>query len=365
MATASLRWGALAIGLALLQTSEARAQWGYGWGGYGGGSTVQGDMARGMGALAVGAGVYNQQTAVANSINADTAARWNQYLYLSQQEANRKYQARMAQKRYKNAQGREQVADRLRNNPEKRDIYSGDALNVAFDEINNPRIYSKTLAAAKVKIGGETIRDIPFQYAAAAISTSIHQIARGGPPPSLKRPEFDAERAEMRKLATAIRAKTDEGEDPDPADVKKALKVVEDIEVKVAKVYPDKNSRERVEAEKHVKAVHGLLRMMETPALNILLAGAEKRPQATLGDLLTFMNAFNLRFGKATTPVQQQVYDTLYPKLVQLRSQIAPALAGVSPTEAEPAAEDASGVFARMSTEDLKKKTPPPPAAQP
>ena len=53
----------------------------------------------------------------------------------------------------------------------------------------------------------------------------------------------------------------------------------------------------------------------------------EKRPDATLGELLGFMNAFNLRFGPATTPKQKEVYDSLYPKLVDLRNQIAPALA--------------------------------------
>jgi hypothetical protein len=60
------------------------------WGWYGGaGSTVQGDIARGRGQFAVGAGIYNELTAQADAINADTLWRWNQYLYLSQQEANR------------------------------------------------------------------------------------------------------------------------------------------------------------------------------------------------------------------------------------------------------------------------------------
>ena len=37
--------------------------------------------------------------------------------------------------------------------------------------------------------------------------------------------------------------------------------------------------------------------MLETPAINILLAGVENRPEHHLGDLLTFMESFNLRFG--------------------------------------------------------------------
>src|SRR4051812_29494536 len=72
---------------------EARAQYGYpvgyggyGWGGWGGGGgqTVQGNVARGLGAYAAGAGAYNEQTAVARSINADTVTKFNEYMWESQ-----------------------------------------------------------------------------------------------------------------------------------------------------------------------------------------------------------------------------------------------------------------------------------------
>src|SRR3954451_21064873 len=92
----------LALVAALAVTAgEARAQFGYGaypggyggfgWGGWGGGGgTVQGSIARGLGYYAMGAGVYNEDTAVANSINAQTVEQWNQYWWQSQQEANRR-----------------------------------------------------------------------------------------------------------------------------------------------------------------------------------------------------------------------------------------------------------------------------------
>ena len=65
---------------------------GYGWGGWGG--TVQGDIARGLGYFNMGAGIYNRETAQARSINTDTAMRWNEYVYRSQQEGTREYYAR-------------------------------------------------------------------------------------------------------------------------------------------------------------------------------------------------------------------------------------------------------------------------------
>src|SRR4051812_18427914 len=142
--------GAIVFTLVAIQSPLAHAQYGYpygygnyGWGGWGGGSTVQGNIARGMGGYAAGAGDYNQETAVARSINADTVMRWNQYVYQSQMNANRIHQQRLARDRYNNIQEVDKVQKRLRDNPEREDIFSGDALNVALDEINDPRVYAK------------------------------------------------------------------------------------------------------------------------------------------------------------------------------------------------------------------------------
>jgi len=114
-----------------------------------------------------------------------------------------------------------------------------------------------------------------------------------------------------------------------------------------------------VEADKYLKALHGLVAMLDTPAMDLLLAGVEKRPDATLGELLGFMNAFNLRFGSATTPKQKEVYDSLYPKLVDLRNQIAPALAATSAATASGGTEPGE-FFSGMSYQDLRKRAPAP-----
>ena len=56
--------------------------------------------------------------------------RWNQYVYESQMNANRLHHGKLALERYQTNQAIDQVRDRLRNNPERADIYRGDALNV-------------------------------------------------------------------------------------------------------------------------------------------------------------------------------------------------------------------------------------------
>ena len=83
---------------------DARAQYGYpcgygnyGWGGWG--STPQSSLARGLGYFNMGRGAYNEQTAVARSINTDTVMRWNQYVYQSHLTAINSYTARLLARR--------------------------------------------------------------------------------------------------------------------------------------------------------------------------------------------------------------------------------------------------------------------------
>ena len=93
-------------GLALLAATggEARSQYyypgGYGYGGYGfggWGDTAAGQHRSGAWAPTPRAqGVYNYDTAVADSIDADTVMRFNQYLYNSMLEARRRYNAEHA-----------------------------------------------------------------------------------------------------------------------------------------------------------------------------------------------------------------------------------------------------------------------------
>jgi hypothetical protein len=357
------RWAAI-LTMALVATQGASAQAQYGWGGwggygYGGAQTPGGNFARGMGVAAAGAGVYNVDTAQARSINADTRMRYNEYMYLSTQNETAKHHALVAGQQADNIKAQNEIHAKLRDQPDKHDIYMGDALNVAVEEIEDPRVYSKTLEKAKVKIGGELIRDVPFRFAPACITTTVHQIVQGPPPAPLLTADFDDDRAAFKALGTELRKTIQQGETPNPETVKKALAVVNAAVAKADKILP-RNTKDRNDVDKYLKSLHGLLAMMQTPAVNVLLSGVEKHPEASLGDLLGFMSAFNLRFGQAKTEPQRVAYDRLYPMLVDLRAEVQPALAGSPPLKADPAA--VGEYFSQMSHDDIRKYAPPPPS---
>jgi hypothetical protein len=349
-----------------VQGGLAQAQWGFPggfggfcWGGWGVG-TAEGDLARGMGLFAEGMGFYERQTAEARAIDTDTVMRWNEYVHEAQMNANRMRQEREIAARDRNTRLTEERQKRLRDNPEPRDVERGDALNAALDEIDDPRVYAKALQGAKVKIGGENIRQIPFRYASAAITFSIHQLTKGPLPAALMAPEFALDREAFNTIDQQITEQIAEGNDPDPATIDKLMTAIYAAETRVANIYP-RNTRARTEADRFLKGLHGLAAMLKTPALDVILAGVENRPETTLGELLNFMTAFNLRFGVASTPQQRQLYSMLYPKLVQLRNEIAPALATTAAPKVN--GEEPEDFFSVMKDKDLQKRAPQPQAA--
>ncbi len=334
---------------------------GYGWGGWGGGGqTPQGDYARGMGVFAAGAGYYNKETAIANSINANTAMNWNEYWYQSQQQVNRHYYAKLAARQKENVKTHDDMYKRLRDNPNKYDIYRGDALNVIFDELSNPKVYMRGLKSASIKFPGEMIRDVPFQYASAAITATVHSITtKGSAPDVLKRPVFKEDMAKLREVGGQIRSEDEKDGKIDPETLDKAQSVLEALQAKV-NANLEKNSHDWNEADRFVRAAMGFTRMLRTPAINVLLADVDKHPETTVGDLLSFMKAFNLRFGAADDPREKMVYDELYPILLKLRDDAfpdrRPEMASASPDVPPP-----TEFFAKMETKAVAPKDAPPP----
>jgi len=314
-----------------------------------------------MGVFAAGAGMYNEDTAAARSMNANTTMRFNEYMYQSSQVAAKKHGEMLQKDRNLTNEQYNKINDRIRNNPDQHDIYTGDALNTAVQDIENPRVYNRNLARATTKIGGEMIRDIPFRYAPACITVSIDDLTQSPPPKVLLSSDFDDVRAAFKSLGQELRKDLETGETPNPATVKKALALINATETKADMILP-RNTPDRNEADKYLKALHGLIAMLQTPALDIVLAGVEKHPDATLAELLGFMGAFNLRFGEAKTPSQRLAYTTLYPLLDQLRDQTAPDVASAPPQNPQSGA--VGEFFSPMDYNDLQKRAPHPGGAQ-
>ncbi len=358
---------AVAVAVVLGTGGVAHAQWFYppgygafGWEGWGGAHSIGGDEARGLGVLAAGAGIYNLNTAQAEAINAQTAKQWNEYIYQSTLEAGRINRERQAQRRALINETADTTFKRLRENPTEADIMNGNAMNVALDEITNPRVYARALKGAKLPLQGTLIRDIPFNYAAAALTLSVDNLTKDGPPELLKGPEFDDDRTALRAVGQKLRDQAEAEQPVDPALVDEAKRQIKAIDAKIVgnnDRYP-RNTPRVVAARRYLKGLYGLISMLPTPAVDVLLAGVEKRPDTTLGDLLSFMQSFNLRFGPTRTPQQRAIYAQLFPALDGLRDEIANA--AVTPTDpGRPSGTSPAEFFSGMAYEQLDAKHVP------
>ena len=62
--------------------------------------------------------------------------------------------------------------------------------------------------------------------------------------------------------------------------------------------------------------------MLETPDTTEAFNQLRMIKTTPLGNLIAFMEVYNLRFGAATTPTQRQIYRQLYETLDQVRDRV-------------------------------------------
>jgi len=321
-----LRWIRLPLGFALIllmSGGAARAQYGWGgWGGWGGaGSTPQGSIAMGLGQLYSGAGLYNERTAVANSINEDTWQRWNQYLYLSNEEATRKYLAKKNYDIQKNKDTFSAIMKRLQDSPTAKDVTDGDALNAALDQLSDPRIQGSSLRIANAPIPANVISEIPFRNASEAVTIILSQV-KGATrwPAALDLPRFADEKKQFEEVVEKARQEDEEG-DISPETLAKAHSLITNLRAELESM-PLADSRDNQAALRFVKTLAGLVRLLEKPDTREAFDQLRKVKSTTVGELIGFMHAFNLRFGAATTPRQRLIYEQIYPSLDQARDRV-------------------------------------------
>jgi hypothetical protein len=312
---------ALVLAISSIVPGSARAQYGYpsgyggyGWGGWG--STIQGSTARGLGYFNMGRGAYNENTAVARSINNDTYMRWNQYMYLSQQHANSLYNQHLHAEHNRVEKARAAIQDRLRNHPETRDITDGDALNVLFDELSNPANAGLSPGAIKTPLKAELIQQIPFSFASEGVTICIDQMTMNEQwPLALRVDAFKPEREALRQAVVKALDEDKKG-DLEPKTIEAVQAAIDALRYKFTELVPP-TSPDYIPAHDTIKAMAGLTKMLYSPKIEEILAELEDYGGTTLGELLAFMHAYNLRFGAANSFRERRIFMKLYPMLLE------------------------------------------------
>jgi len=354
-----------------IEPCQVHAQWGYGsygmgyggfgWGGWG--ATPEGDLARGLGSLYSGAGIYNQETAAANSINADTAIRLNEYLYESQLVSTRHYHQVKDARLAKDTSAYQAHLKRIQDNPTDREIQDGDALNGALDQLGDPRIHGSALRMATDPVDAQLIRDIPFRNASEAITITLNEFKNASKwPPALRADRFIEDHRNFQRLIDSAK-KQDEVGDVDPETLDQLRQVMSSVKSKINA--EPLSARDQRDANNFVKGILALIRMVEKPDVKVVLDELRTMKTTSIGNLLAFMHTFNLRFGPAETPKQRLAYERLFPLVDQARDRILNDLKPAPrPDQSRADAASIHDFFSGVDPKHLepRKKIPPPPA---
>jgi hypothetical protein len=312
------------VSLAFAMTSgKASADWGFdGWGWMGwGAASADGLALQGAGYYAMGAGIYNLKTAEANSIDADTAKRFNDYVAQVNRESANAYTARRIERIARNNAQFNARQTQLRENPSPRDIETGDALNAAVSDLSDPRLGASAVRATNTKVPASLVASIPFITAAERITLMLERLRASIKWPDVfEGPRFEADQNRFDEFTSRIRAEALEGK-LSPEALAMARSVVKDLRKKV-EAQPLADPSDQTAALGFVIASSSLLDLLEKPNIGPAILELKTIQDTTIGNLLGFMHAFNLRFGIATTPAERRAYSQLFEILDTTRDQL-------------------------------------------
>ena len=325
---------AFVLAFILTAAGEARAQYGYGYArGYGGygwggwGSTPGSSMARGLGMLNMGRGMYNVSTAQAASINTNTVMRFNQAMFNSSRVGARMFAAREKALKEQNEKAYSEIQDRLRNHPTDRDVTDGDALNTLVDVLLNPATADAALQQIKNPLRPDVISNIPFELASEGMTVCLDRMTMDGQwPQAVIGDDFRPEREGLKKAIQAALEEDKQGE-IDPETVKAVQTAIDQLRTKFEKTVPQ-TSPDYIPAHWSLKAMDGLTKMLYSPKMDKVLSELEDYQGTTLGDLLNFMQAFNVRFGPAKSYRQRLIYQHIYPMLAEQANSLSGSASG-------------------------------------
>jgi hypothetical protein len=293
-------------GLASAGRYYPRGYGGYGWGGWGGGGgggggatdPAAGYMA-GLGSFARGQGVYEVEHARAQSINLETMLKWNKALRARQLELQKQKQQDDAKRRAE----RDARVDRM-------ELEDGTTLNNLLMQIFDFDPTAGKSSRARAPIGGAAVRDIPFEWNTEAITICIDQMTgRDALPDALTDGRYVEDRATLGRAVEAALKEDGKGDVSAPT-LKRLADAIAAFRAKFARAV-SKDDLAFADADAYFNTLASLSRLLHDPSMKKALAELENDRELSVGELIAFMQTYNLRFGPVASNRQLQIYREL------------------------------------------------------
>ncbi len=311
------------LGVAIVATagSRARSQFvGY----VAAGSTAPGDYLRGVGIEAAGMGMYNWNTAVAESIHANTSIRVDQYvrevlrqgrvLYATQRkEAKDRFDANYAA-----------IRKRIEEHPQAIDLMSGQALNAVLDKLDDPLISESAFRQSQARLSIEDLRKITFKLGEKGASFSIRQLTsrdKGRWPVAFQDERYAPERREYeRALDDALEHMAARKM---PNEVIESYMAATQAFVAKLRADPWANADwRRVEANNYIATMRKAGDLLKIQEIQGALVELDNYGGTSINDLRRFMQRHKLRFAGAESPDERTLYPRLYESFVAVKELV-------------------------------------------
>jgi hypothetical protein len=290
----------------------------------GGGSTVEGDYLRGVGVAGYGMGVYNRLTAEADSINLDTSIRWNEYVasvLKNENQENALHRLAVIAKRTEDYNKRHR---RFLENPEERDVQNGDALNSVLDQLLDPKLSESFFRLSPVPLSVDVIRAIPFKLDAEGVRFSMQRLSpkgKGKWPVALQDDRFAAERrAYERAVDNALEQQIETKMSLEA--IKAVETAVDDLYRKLDQVFIPSEDKLYLDAKRRINELRESAGLLKSLKIELVIGELDKYSGTTVDDLRQFMQKYKLRFGRAESAQERELYPRLYTALVQQRERV-------------------------------------------
>ena len=201
-------------------------------------------------------------------------------------------------------------------------------MNAMLGKLSNPRIHPSGLRGGGEELPGETIQQVTFLFASSRVTISLGLTVRDGWPLALREARFDRYRAAYAAAIDDVLKRCRTGS-LTPEALKAAERAVAGLDGQLrsvaATLQADDFPPPRIFLDEMAEAV----RALHDATTEKVLGGIDRYAGTTTGDLVVFMQRFNLRFGPALRPEEREAYHLLYAAMLHLNEQVAPAAAEV------------------------------------
>jgi hypothetical protein len=291
----------------------------------GGATTPQGDYLRGVGIEAAGMGLYNLNTARAEAIHADTAIKVDTYLNTVFRAARDNWTKLDRQRQEQAKKNYNAILDRIQNNPQALDVFTGNALNAAMGELNNPAIQESSFRSAPVPIPREMLRRIPFKMDEKGLIFSIQRLTARGKgkwPVAFQQDNYEPERKAYDKAIDQAMGEMIDGKVA-LATMAAYNTAVSALSKKLQAEHGMKIGLLYTEAKTRINEMEKASRLLSTQKMQPVMAELDRYTGKTVNDLRLFMLAHNLRFATSDNADERRLYTELYASIDTVRRMVA------------------------------------------